>query len=125
VPSVRGDVVCDGVFLGVLSVWAVFSCTGDFAPALVFLCSLVAPAFVRPVLCSDALVRAGALVPPAALLAPAVFAPLAFAAPLPVAPLYGAAALAGTTPAPLKFPGFAVAATVGLPWFTEANWVWF
>lgn len=32
-----------------------------------------------------------------------------------------AAALAATTPFPLKTPGFALAATVGCPWFTEAN----
>jgi len=70
---------------------------------------------------SGAVVRADELVRLAVVLPPAVFAPLAFVTPLPVAPLYGAAALAGTTPAPLKFPGFAVAATAGFPWFTEAN----
>ena len=31
------------------------------------------------------------------------------------------ARLAGTTPRPVNTPGFAVAATVGLPWFTDAN----
>jgi len=119
--SVRGVVVCGVVACGVVPVWAVFSCAGGFAPAFVVLCSLVAPAFVCSVLCAGVVLRAGALARVAAVLAPAVFAPLAFAAPFPVAPLYGAAALAGTTPAPLKFPGLAVAATAGFPWFTEAN----
>ena len=112
--SVRGVVL-------VVPVWAVFSCAGGFAPPLPLPCSLVAPPFVCLVLCSGVVVRVGALVRLAVVLPPAVFAPLAFAAPLPVAPLYGAAALAGTTPAPLKFPGLAVAATAGFPWFTEAN----
>jgi hypothetical protein len=89
----------------------------------VVLCSFVAAAFVCSALCAGVAVRAGALGWLGEVLAPAAFAPLAFAAPLPVAPLYGAAALAGTTPAPLKFPGFAVAATAGFPWFTEANWL--
>jgi hypothetical protein len=34
-----------------------------------------------------------------------------------------AGAFAATTPVPLNSPGFAVAATAGRPWLTEANWL--
>src|SRR5208337_2213271 len=40
--------------------------------------------------------------------------------------LYGApASLAATAPEPLNSPGFAVAATAGRPWFTDAKSSWF
>ena len=91
------------------------------AAGLVFLFSVALSALL------PSAVRAGVLVRLAAVPLLSVFAPPAFVAPfvapLPVVPLYGAAALAGTTPAPLNSPGFAVAATSGFPRFTEANWL--